>query len=192
MTWGLPFPLFGDAAAAQPPIVTIADQTISNVAQLDVAWIEDFDLVRVLISNYAPAGNDTSLSVRFSSDGGTTFDSGNNYSMLNSNDVNGVAVTGSGSNGNRIQLNPNGTNWGMISTTAQAAMMVTITRPFDTGLKTTLNSFGGYFQNNGDEVTGQAFGQINVAGRTDALRFFQNSGNMLSGHLFAWGELPLR
>lgn len=184
MLQGLPIPLFADLAASPPPLVMIDDVTASDDAQVDISWDLDFELVHVLINNVRPVTPGVRFYARSSSDGGSTFDSGaTDYRTLST--AFGTSAAGFASNGiSELSLTDDANT---MSATANGAYLVTVRRPFDAGLYTAIQHWGGHMTGVGGVVCISGFGWRNVAGRVDALRFFMSSGNIDAGRFFAWG-----
>ncbi len=182
---GLPLPLFA-AGAVPPPLMWIGEQDVTAVTEVDFAWGEQvFEQVFVLLDNVTGSVGGSGLSVRTSSDNGTTFDSGAlDYEHL-------MVQLGAGfykesGRVNAFRLVPNSATWGL-ATSAYACHLLTVYQPYDSGQRTEMTANGGHRSNgaSGEQID-QTYGWRDAVGKVNALRFFPVQGNF-TGRFQAWG-----
>lgn len=148
----------------------VSKVTISADATIDVVGIEaGFDYIFAL-QNVLPATDLVSLSVRTSTDGGSTYDAGADY------------TTDAGATESQIVVSP--------STIGNAAgegisVDVLLHNPADTE-HTYVTSLHTAHRGTTITTTGIAGGKRNSAADVDAIRFLFSSGNLASGNLIVW------
>jgi hypothetical protein len=108
-----------DQILRRPALVLLEQRAAINSPQLDfVNWYSaEFDDYEIRIVDMIPVGTGAARNIcmRCSTDGGATFDTGNNYSSINFVQVVAGSGTGGANATNRIDLIPMGSsnaNWG--------------------------------------------------------------------------------
>ncbi len=192
MMWDMPVPLLGPVGVAQPPIVPIAADRVSNAANFDIAWGDrEFEEVNILIDQWAPASNGMP-DIFTSSDNGASFDAGaSDYRTQSINHSPDASTQGFAVVQDSFQPGYNAGGGIMFGGTTLACFLVTLWRPYDSGLYTAMEAWGGYDRNtvnNAMNFMGAGFRE--ELGMVNAVRIAMTAGNV-SARYFAWGALPL-
>lgn len=171
-------------------LVLLTSGAVSSAATLDLVLTTytGYRAIKIVLANWAPATDNVQLQMRFSTNGGSSYDdSASNYRFSNrffpdtGNDGTAGTGTGNTSLGISIADHGNATNEklsGEISIFGQAA--VEFTR--STWLMTCTNTSGASISNAGG-------GYRTAAQDTDAVRLLFSSGNIASGSYAVYGLL---
>ncbi len=164
-----------------PSMVELATTTISNDTQADFTVFDNtlFGLYIFDLANVIPATNNVILTVRVSTDGGSS------YSAGGSDYINVKVGGGVGSTGNGIFI---ATNVGSLSGNDGVSGLVNV---HGAGLskRTGLTFVTGWYDNAGNVATDAGLGSRLSAVDTDAIRFLFSSGDLESGVITMYGVL---
>ncbi len=155
----------------------ISSTTLSNDATsdhtLDAAYdVHQFDLIDVI-----PASDGSTLEVRFSTDGGSSFDSGGSDYARGA-----VTNTGSGADASASSIDISGLGVGSGSNENGVSGRLTVYAPAD-ATYTRLTCVLTYTDAVGTGRVSTAFGTRLTTTPVDAIRFFFSSGNLESGRI---------
>jgi len=198
----VPAPSPGDAAAAKflkadgtwaaPAMVLLTSGSVSAVAQLDLVLTSytAYRGIQIELANWIPVTDDVDLQMRFSTNGGSSYDAGatdyrfacfNAYSNATSNMLGSAGTTQmTVAGGSAAAKIGNGTAEGVSG-------RITILDQINTAIKTkfwaNLTTYG-----SGDfAVHCASSGHRNTAQDTDAVRLFFSSGNISTGKYAVYG-----
>jgi hypothetical protein len=170
--------------------VPLEEQTASSSAQIDfvlTSYLTDFEDFKVVINNAAPATDNVDLYMRFSTDGGSTFKTGTEYTFVTFTTTTAAGGVSSGSAG-AAQFQLVGANGIGNAANETWSGWVEIINPNATA-RTAYTGEGVYFTNAG--VTNHVLstsGYSLTVENTDAVRFLMSSGNIASGKFTLHGR----
>jgi hypothetical protein len=168
----------------------LEEQTASSSAQIDfvlTSYLTDFEDFKVVINNAAPATDNVDLYMRFSTDGGSTFKTGTEYSFLTLVASTAGSFASSGSGG-AAQFQLVGSNGIGNAANETWSGWVEVINP-NAAARTAYTGIGVYFTNAG--VTNHVIsttGYSLTVENTDAVRFLMSSGNIASGKFTLLGR----
>ena len=168
-------------------LVLLEQHTASASATLDFTTCisATYDDYLIEFVNVIPATNSVVLYLRMSTDGGSSYDSGANYSYVDWRWVPTGSAAGGGSGQSAIQLvNPtdplsNSTSWGLNGS-------LKLYNPGGSAFKRTVAEFG-YYQAAGNPEGISTRGAYESATAVNAFRFLMSSGNIASGTIRVYG-----
>jgi hypothetical protein len=155
----------------------------SGVASLDID-ISGYAAVRI-VGWLLPATDNVSLYVRFSNDGGSTFESGAGYYAW----AFGFALAGpsdgaiANASDTKIELHQSGGN----GATEGSYFEITILTPATASAPTAISGTSGNHQFNGGVPSYHNFGKVLTAEVNNAIQFLFSSGNIADGHVMVYG-----
>jgi hypothetical protein len=173
-------------------LTLLTSGTVSAAATLDLV-LTTYTTYRGLIFeliNFIPATDDNELLCRFSTNGGSSYDSAaNNYSYTHTVGVNGVEETQSSTTVTEIRVA--GSTTGSVGIGNGAAEGLSCTLKLmdqtNTAVKTRITVDGGYYAAGDLPVSLMSTGFRNLAQDTDAIRLFFTTGNITSGKYAVYG-----
>jgi hypothetical protein len=187
LTAGSGLSISGTTMTATGGLTLLNSGTVSSAATLDIVLTSytSYRGLVVLLSNFLPATDGVQFYLRFSTDGGSTYDaSGYNYVILRSTDISAIASTGSGS-ASQIMV---GTETGNQATEGLDARVEILSQTTTTRWGRVMFSA---YQITEDATPAGRFvtggGSREVAQDTDAIRFLFSSGNIASGSWAIYG-----
>ena len=188
---------------ATPPsssagLVLLGSASASNSTSIDIGSGLDlnaaidgtYDHYILEIVSLVPATNDTSILLRTSTDGGSTFtSSAASYNATVYSNTNGGVIVDDGGNATEIRLSMvGGGGAGVGSASGESAN--TILDMFNPASATLLTTFGGYtayVSADGNAARSSFTGRRSAAEDTDAIRILMSSGNITSGTFYLYG-----
>ena len=168
-------------------LVLLASSSASSSANIDFTSGIDstYDEYKFFFIDLVPATNATSIWVRTSTDGGSTFDSSaSNYeygSLAYDSAGSPSAVNSTGDT--KIVISPATSN---ASTDSYFGMM-TLYAPSNSSADTTINYLTGGVENGGASSGLTGTSRRNTNADVDAIRFLMSSGNITSGDFYMYG-----
>ena len=182
--------LRADGSWAQPPQgrVLLATKTAAASATIDFTEFNNslYSKYYFRLDNFKPATDGVELLMRFSSDGGSTYDSAaGNYSYANSGEKAGVVLNGSLASATAIRV---ARDIGNAATDHGVCGEVALMGAADNAVKSCITSLVNVFTTT--DISGLiiAAGSRLLAQDTTAARFLFSSGNAASGTIRMYGE----
>lgn len=166
-------------------MVFLAEQTASSSAQLDFTTgiSATYESYVFIVLNLVPATNNVALYVRLSTDGGSTFDSGSNYSWANWRFNTGGSGVNSADNATVIDIAGEAT----ISNTASDGGYVATFELSNPGSASHYKAVYGQNRMPGGTSGSVFHGVYKSTTAVNAVRFFMSSGNIASGTIRLYG-----
>lgn len=176
-------------------LVLLATGTVSSAATLDIVLtaLTAFRTIDIVFQNFVPATDAATLEMRFSTNGGSSYDAGasdynyaNNRARSNTTTLTGdvdsadssINVCGSDAASGLSNVSSEGGGSGLITLYGRTGASYT-------GAKYESGAFSGDLQT----VSTDGWGVRNAAQDTDAVRLFFSSGNIASGNYAVYGRL---
>lgn len=176
-------------------LVLLATGTVSSAATLDIVLttMTAFRTIDIVFENFVPATDAATLEMRFSTDGGSSYDAGaSNYAFANTRSRTGTTTPVSDVNAaaTRILIAGSGGASGVSNVSGEGGCsgIVTLygrTQASYTGAKYATGAFSGDTQ----AVPIDGWGVRLAAQDTDAIRLLFSSGNIASGRYAVYGRL---
>jgi hypothetical protein len=171
-----------DSAVGGPgaSLAVIADGTVTAQAQLDLEFTGAYKIYKLYLINFAPATDNVSLNLRFSDDGGATFEADASdyawsYTYLENATAPSLNVTGDGADSKITVTNAAGNASGEVS-----CFEITILDP-TAAVRTRVAWIGTAVSTTGSNYSVNGGGTTLVAAASTDLRILFSSGNIASG-----------
>lgn len=167
-----------------PGLRLISTATASASATVDFTGIDStYDEYQIHLLNVIPADDPAVISVRTSTDGGSTYDSGaGNYSYQYLDTVS-TTLTGAGTTGTAVNLSA---AVGGAANEQGISVVITLIRPSDAAYAM-LHWSGVFVAGDSSVRTIQGAGSRLAAANVDAIRIIASSGNIASGIIKLYG-----
>lgn len=177
----------GSGGGGSGALVLLEQQSASGSAQLDLAaWYSTtYDEYMIEIVGLVPATNAVDPLLRFSTDGGSSYDSGSNYSASGFRwSQGGTAVANAG--GTSIKLDASGTQ--VNTSTKSFNATIRLFNPGSTALHKRLICAAYSDDGSGNPDIGiEVRGSYNSTSAVNAFRVLMSSGNITSGTIRVYG-----
>ena len=172
-----------------PPVsglVLLEEHTASASASLDFeSWYSaDYDEYQIEFIGIVPATDNTDLRMRMSTNGGSTYDSGSNYSYAYTNATNAF-VAGVGSTSAAFIIVTQGIDITVTQNSVGGSMK--LIHPGSSALYKMVTMHTATFKNDANFYTQSGTGQYKSATAVNAFRFLMSSGNIASGTIRVYG-----
>jgi len=168
-------------------LVYLTSGTVSNAATLDIV-LTSYTAYRgivIMLSSLVAVTDNTTLLMRFSTNGGSSYDAGaSDYGWAYNRTGNGTNTPGGSETATSINV---AGNVGNAQSTDGVNMTITLQDPFNTALHTKASFIGATSDINSTFGAYYGGGQRNTAQDTDAVRFLMSSGNISSGSYAVYG-----
>lgn len=168
-------------------LALLASGTLSSAATLDILLVSftGYRGFLIQLAGLIPATDGATLWMRFSSNGGSSFDTANyNYTGIGSNDAGASAVVASGS---AAQIPLSGGSGVGNASTRGADSEILLLNPQSTARWTKANFRSYLIDSSGNAYLITAGGSQETAQDTDAVRILYSTGNISSGEYALYG-----
>jgi phage baseplate assembly protein gpV len=174
-------------------LVFLTSGTINNAATLDIVLTSytAYATILIVLAELVPQTDDSQLQARFSTNGGSSYDSAANSYSFATDGMSSIATSvsdGSSGAATFIGISTSNVNNKLSSDAgAQGAFVITLHGRTNGSLKTLATWRGGYINTGGASIAINGTGNRTVAQDTDAIRFLMSSGNIASGTYAVYG-----
>jgi hypothetical protein len=165
--------------------VLVEEHTASSSAELDftTCFTSTYDDYQVEVVNLVPASNGVFFGIQFSTNGGSTYDSGTNYTWSGLRFTSSAsALAGSNAQGSIII-----TGGSVVNTGTSIGLVGTIHMYDPLNGSLALQVSGQSSTNDGNVYAGFYVGSYNVVAAVNAFRVLTSSGNIASGTVRCYG-----
>lgn len=164
----------------------LAEATADNDASLDLSWTGTYREIIIEVDHVRPASDNTSLFIRTSSDGGTSYDSGASDYQWAAQIFDLATNLAAATSGSAMMINGN-----VVGVGNQATEMISGTIHLfaadDSGNRTHLDWSGYMNDTSGNVRKVSGCGERKTNAVTDGVQFLFNTGNITSGRVRVYG-----